>query len=738
MILETQEIVKRETLVGDTEGFDMQLSVEDMTYIMTLLSDLYKDPYSIIPQELLSNSWDSHVEAKCQKEPIICEIKKDINDKWYFAAQDFGVGISPERIKIFGAYGKSTKRTTNDFIGGFGLGCKSPMCYTKTFYVETVYDGIKYIYYIAPNPEGIPRIDLLGSENSDLSNRSKVWFYLKKDVHSYPYDYKTEAQKFLEGVKRKTIYFDNLVYDFDPSLHNLNDYKRVEGKHFVFSEARPFTNLHILLGQVPYELDFQLLGLPTISVPIAVKIESGVIPTPTREALKYSDKSIEIIKEAIIKASTELVELCNKKRVDITNWKEWLDKRNDSPTVMLGNQYVTILQLVNYSTTPLQNIVFTPLKDIDTSNINADTIFPFKCTSKINNGRRGDYRDARSYGRQNRFSTGQCMRIIGNFTSKKNGYLFNELDYDLVYVFRKQKLKLLDYKKLLNLKWKDRTEWRSKITQYQKFVNEVWDNIESYDDLVVPKEYLQKFKSKVNKPGGVVVIYNLEHKDISDYINPAVGRKQYVKEFEDKKLVIYGTQEELRDLEQIWKIAPISQCKVMYLAQSNHKYLESHQYVNMKDWHKTKMFSRIITAWKIKELLKKYSTITNHHDDSYSKYHHHSKTLLQLSTTYSDLLHELYAYKEKNLRKNEGNRYGNNYRYDDKFMEELVKVADTQKLWDYSVYYKIARLEEYLKKFEWVTIFKPESDWTPFAANYIKKVTKDVRLDLKFYQNEPR
>lgn len=51
MILEKAEIIKRENLVGESDGFDMSLSADDMSWIMTLLSDLYKDPYSIVLQE---------------------------------------------------------------------------------------------------------------------------------------------------------------------------------------------------------------------------------------------------------------------------------------------------------------------------------------------------------------------------------------------------------------------------------------------------------------------------------------------------------------------------------------------------------------------------------------------------------------------------------------------------------------------------------------------------------------
>ena len=387
MILEKQQIIKRENLVGDTEGFDMSLSGDDIQWIMTLLSDLYKDPYSIIWQEWGSNAWDSHLEVNKSHEPIVLSIKKDINDKWYGAIEDFGIGLGPDRIKVFGAYGKSTKRNSADAIGMFGIGSKSVMCYTNIFYIDTCYNGIQYKYCISPNEEGIPRIDLLHEEETNLSNRSKLWFYFKPNriINSYSSGYgKTEQIKFLEGAKRKTAYFDNLVYDLDSSLEDLNLYKRIEGKHFVYSEMTPFNNLHILLGQVPYEIDFQLLGIPTINVPIAIKVNEGVMPVPTREAIKWSDKAKEVIKEAIKLASTELVEYCNKSRVDVNDWKIWLDTRNKQPHVNLGKHSINIDDLVKYSTTPLKPVVFTPLVDIEgVDNLSYSNLFPFHCVAKI-------------------------------------------------------------------------------------------------------------------------------------------------------------------------------------------------------------------------------------------------------------------------------------------------------------------------------------------------------------------
>lgn len=726
MIIEAQEIIKRENLVGDTEGFDMSLSADDMQWIMTLLSDLYKDPYSIIWQEWGSNAWDSHLEVNKAHEPIVLSIKKDMNDKWYGSIEDFGIGLGPDRIKIFGAYGKSTKRNSADMIGAFGIGSKSIMCYTNSFFVDTCFDGIKYLYSISPNEEGVPRIDLLHEEKTELSNRSKLWFYFKKDEpNNYYRSSKKESEKFIEGARRKTAYFDNLVYDLDPSLTNLNSYKRIEGNHFVYSEMQPFNNLHILLGQVPYEIDFQLLGIPTINIPIAVKVSEGVMPVPTREAIKWSDRAKDAIKEAIKNASTELVEYCNKTRVDVTDWKVWLKTRDSQPHVTLGKDSININELVKYATSPLKPIVFTPLKDVDiVDNLGYSNLFPFHCVAKIQNGRKSDNRvDNVKYTNDNK-----KLSIEGQFKSKVNSHI-GKSD-SLVYVFRKKNYKLKDYKSLLMLKRTNRHTWRSQIVAYQNFVDIEWQNINSYDDIVVPKEVKVKGIRTV-KPRDVVNIHVLREREKYDSTFKSATDVYPIKDFEDKqfnKLCIYGTKEDAVELDAIWRCVSNNSILLFHVTENNHKYLNKHNFVHVKNWKKTKAFSRIITAYHIRKLLNnndKFTGETNWRGNYQEGFYSHN--LKRLSSSYKELIQELYEYQKKNLKATD--------EFNKDFMESCIETANVQKLWDYSIYHKVQELEDVIEKFRFVEVFKPDANWTPVAVNYIKKVTKNVRLDLKYYQN---
>lgn len=584
---------------------------------------------------------------------------------------------------------------------------------------------------------GEPGVSLMHSEETDKENYSKIWFYLNPDerrsnYYSYSSNYKTEAEKFHEGIKRRTAYFTNLVYDFDESLEDFNKYQLITGKTFKYHQNSPYDHLHLIIKNVPYEIDWTLLGIPKIQVPLGLIIEEGIIPLPTRETYTHTDKVGEIIKKAISLTATEIVELANKQRQDVSDWKEFLRLKREEVYVNIKENKLPIKDLLQYSKTSLNTIVFTSLKDVDTSNLSVDNIFPIECTHIIKSGRKQDckyYRTQYPY-----LHHKDCLRLNGGLIGKKNTYIYSELDRDEVHIFKKKNYKLKAYKSLLNLKWKDKENWRKYILQYQNFVDCIWKEIPSYEDIVIDQKYLESIKVKrvSNKPTGAVTYYELSQRQnySSDY-NAMLENKNTL-EFNHKSLVIYGEKDDRKTLDNIWSIYSNGQnVKVIALASSNFKYLEdNHQYVHMKNWHKTKSFSRAITAYKIHQLLDKYKFLTSTYNNTYGS------VLIDLSSNYQKLLLELSNYANKHCYK-KGN-YGVSLNND--FMEACMKTADTEKLWDYSVYYKIDQLNKYFEVFKEVSVFKELSGyidlWKPMYANYIKKVTKSLRLDLKWYQQE--
>lgn len=127
-----------------------------------LSSTMYSRPKHAIIREIGCNAADAHTIQGTPDRPF--EIKLPNNNDPLFWIRDFGPGIPPEQMAdLYLNYFDSTKRTDNSQIGGFGLGAKTPLCYTNSFNVTSVNNGVSRSYVIHLNNEGIPVCELLGS-----------------------------------------------------------------------------------------------------------------------------------------------------------------------------------------------------------------------------------------------------------------------------------------------------------------------------------------------------------------------------------------------------------------------------------------------------------------------------------------------------------------------------------------------------------------------------------------------
>lgn len=119
-----------------------------------LTNKLYSNVIGSIIREIISNAHDSHVVAHNESTPIKVHVPTEFEP--YFEVRDFGVSLTPEQmVDVYTVFFKSSKNSSDEQIGGFGLGAKLPFAYTEQFTVTTFLNNIK-TEYLCHKEDGVP------------------------------------------------------------------------------------------------------------------------------------------------------------------------------------------------------------------------------------------------------------------------------------------------------------------------------------------------------------------------------------------------------------------------------------------------------------------------------------------------------------------------------------------------------------------------------------------------------
>jgi len=654
MVLEKTKINEN---VGALEGTNFKIDTSNEAVIMNLLSKgFYSDPYGSITREYLSNCWDSHVEGDCENVPIQVRFFNS-NGADFISFDDFGVGLSPERVRdIFTVYFKSTKRNSNSEIGGFGLGSKSAYSYTDNFFINTWHNGTLYKYMMTKNELGVSRLEVLGKESSDRKNGTSVFLQLKETG----YWRKIEKDKWIDAIKEQTSYFNNLHYDIEGIEATI-----YEGKYFKYSTLNENSHSHILLGQVPYPDPERKWGMP-----VAVKFDIGEIqPTPNRESIVLDEKTKRIVKERRELAYDELKAIYDKSRNtdDIKTFYEY--KRHKSKIKFKNHD-------ANFPCFNNELPIFNPLPGIE------DPLRRFKVKKRIEN-RLIAYKKELNY--SSIFNDNwNILTYSGKLSGKKNKYLAGLGNYYLVH---------LD-DEIIN---KD-TDW---LDWEQKY----FDSLPSYEDIVVPKTYVPKKRTIVQRENEQLVIHCLK-KHIH---NPQVGvwRNEYhkLKDLKNFKVkLVYCT---IPEKEKIKKYFPLGiTTNVLFISGSSFTLkLVKDLGISFKEFMDTKYYKRVITAIRIKKLYNKF------------KYWNHCIFFQNRFPNFYVKLNKINEYYNKYSI---GSSYGNV----DSFIESIYKEFEEKDLWDSSVSSEIKYLENHIDTFKILKYLYQDSQTQEMAYKYITKINK--------------
>lgn len=301
--------------VGDIQSNTVSIDTNNINFIVTILSsNLYSNPIPSFIRETVSNAWDSHVEAGVS-DPVIIELSKDTEGNYFCRIKDFGVGLSEERFnKIYKNIGSSTKRDSNNQIGGFGIGRFSALAYTNMVTITSNYNGTQYIYAMYKDNNQL-NIDLLHKQTTSERNGLEVKVNIKY----------SDLQSFQQAIASQLVYFENLyvINTINPSFsEQFNNIKIKRFNNFsVNSSYHPTPQIDLILGKVKYPLRITSLtknySTQIYHYPISLNFNIGDLEvTPNREEVLYNTKNINKIQEVLDKAMGEigsLIELSKKK-----------------------------------------------------------------------------------------------------------------------------------------------------------------------------------------------------------------------------------------------------------------------------------------------------------------------------------------------------------------------------------------------------------------------------------------
>lgn len=338
-----------------------------------LYGDLYSDPISAFIRELSTNAHDSHVKAGKPISPFEIHIPNNLEP--FFYVKDFGTGLSPDQIcgedGIYITFCDSDKINSDDFTGCLGLGSKSPLAYIDNFTVESNYNGTKYSYAVFMDEVGEPSIAELGNSPTDEPNGIKVELAIEEK------DFNTVCGKVanvLSWFNLKPNVSGQSDFQFDK-----REYLRKTDRYAVCKERQE--DSYVIMGNVAYPIrasDFSYNKIDDVEravleygVDLFVAI-GDVDFVPSREKLRYTDKTIQSVKKYLKEAIQSIrEELESQVQQQSSVWKarrmlhdikhSILGKVRSIGTVMYGDK--EIAEYINF-----HKIVEETMPEVDRAN----------------------------------------------------------------------------------------------------------------------------------------------------------------------------------------------------------------------------------------------------------------------------------------------------------------------------------------------------------------------------------
>lgn len=300
---------------------------ESSAVLYSALRNLYSDLITSTTREIFSNCVDSVIQANSD---IPIEIWLN-NDNIIF--KDFGMGMNFDTInEVYLSMGSSTKNDSNELIGMYGLGSKSPLCLSDAFTLESIYDGIKNGFLIYIDETEHIRVKHSFTQETNDYNGTIVKIPIKKQ------DRASWEKAVLSIIK----FFPNQTKLFGITQQKIIS-PVIEGDKWAIYPGN-LDQVNILYANLPYSDTTS--GIPNN---VVLKFNVGEINlTPSREMPRYTEKTKLAIKDAIQAFRTEIVDLVRDQIDNAEKFEDVVRVVHSMPEWNTSKEYVWKNKKFNY------------------------------------------------------------------------------------------------------------------------------------------------------------------------------------------------------------------------------------------------------------------------------------------------------------------------------------------------------------------------------------------------------
>jgi hypothetical protein len=506
---------------GEFDEIKSTISKANLGFALGALSkNLYSNPIGSFIREIASNAVDANTEAGVDN-PIIINIYQE-EENWYISFKDEGCGLSPKKFKsVYMSWFNSDKRDSNDAIGGWGLGSKSPLGYKDSFQIDTIFNNVEY-HYVLVNQQPVPSATLISSDTVDKPNGTTITIELERE----------DLYKVHTECVNQLTYFNNVIVKSEDRFYN-NNFTIYEADNYKIREDRqPYGNdMHICLGQVCYPINWKILELEKVEVPVGIKFDIGSIPvTLSREEISYSDDEVKkFIKDKIMLITKQLKEKYQQ-QLQLATLQEYYNHITSTYAVKL--KIATLEIVVNFKDVeavyvPL-NLKFKKTKFLNIASLYSGYDIVNKKISDCKNHNR-DFFSSNNFIANGNFNFYDTM-YIGNSAIYKRNKLTRKIIYDIAdaagLVFRtkasnsrfeKEGLKEGATKKVLTIVKEVDEYVKTKFKQYNGAAPDWWI-----------KDYKESQKQLAEDRKGVITSYTYEGSRITNTYAELMDKYKFI------------------------------------------------------------------------------------------------------------------------------------------------------------------------------------------------------------------